>query len=144
MPYGLHLTVLAEIEHTVDTGAHRDGTGIVLSDAETAERLAFHHLYLVRLPVINRFTGSEKPVLFVADGRVEGEVLQELETWQAYIEVMAHSVLEFVGKARLIELLRLKADLVLERGVVAEGDFLPRLFLTHPVFLFERIKSADT
>ena len=55
---------------------------------------------------------------------------------------MGHSVLELVRESRLSELLSLEVDLILDGGVVTEGDFLPGLFLTHSVLLLERVERA--
>ena len=56
---------------------------------------------------------------------------------------MGHAVLELVKKTILSEFARLEVDLVLQSGIVTEGDLFPGLFLAHPVFLLERIEGAD-
>ena len=76
MPYGLHLTILSEVEHTIDSGTHTNGPGVVLRDAEGAELLAFHEFHPIRLFIIYGFAGPEEPVLAIRYRRSEVQILE--------------------------------------------------------------------
>ena len=142
MPDGLYLTVLAEIEQSVESGVCRDAPGVGVCGPECAELLSLYFFHGIRVGVIHPFRGVEKPVHAVAYARSEVYVLEEREVRQTDLEIVGHSVLELVQKSRLVELGSLEIHLVLYRGAVAERKLFVKLFLADPVFSFERVEPA--
>ena len=142
MPDGLKLTVFAKVEQTVKSGIHRDASGVGVSCAKGSECLSFYVFYLSCVWVIFLFSLPEEPVHSIADARSYVYVFQQCEIRKSDLEVVSHTVLELVPESWLIELRCLEVDPVLQRGVVAEGEFFVETLLTDSVLSFERIESA--
>ena len=139
----LDLVRAAEIEHTVQAGAHGKASGICLGDSECAELPAVLSLHLVGFRIEHIIRLAEEPVLAIADARGEIQVLGKREVRKPDLEIVCHSVLELVQEALFHELGRLEINLVLECCAVAEGEFLVEFLFADAVFLLERIESAD-
>ena len=110
--------------------------------SECAERLAFYIFYLASVRVICLLGLSEEPVHSIADARSDVYVLEEREVRKSDLEVVCHAVLELVPESRLVELGSLEVDLVLQGGVVTEGELLVKTLLSDSVLSLERIESA--
>ena len=54
---------------------------------------------------------------------------------------MGHSVLEFVHESVFHKFRGLEIHLVLQRGVITEGELLIELLLTYTILSLERVKS---
>ena len=138
----LHLPVLSKIEHTVESGTHRNTSGVVVCRSECTEHLAFYILYSSCIRIVLLLGLSEEPVHTVGHARSYIDVLHKREVRETDLEVMCHTILELVKQTRLFELAGLEADLVLQRGVVAEGELLIERLLSDSVLLLERIETA--
>ena len=82
------------------------------------ESLALDKFNFVRVRIILSFRRSEEPVHPVADGRVDGNVFQKLETGESQTEIMRHSVLHAVRNVHVLEFGGLEIDFVLKGCVI--------------------------
>ena len=115
--YGLDLVMLAEIEQTVETRAHRNASGICMRGSEGVEgpaRIGDHGLCIHRvsisisndhrIPVLVKrifqmaFSLAEMPVHSVAQARGEVQILEEGEARKADLEVVVHSGNQLIGQ----------------------------------------------
>ena len=142
MSEGLKLASFPEIERTVDSGAHRYGTGICLGYSEMAELMSLHGLDLVLFRVVFIFGLSEEPVHSVADGRGDIDIFHNHERRKTNVEIVGHSVLQSVEHINLPELRCLEIYLVLESRAVSERYLFVEFLLSDPVLLLERIDCA--
>ena len=146
MADGLDSMELSEIVHAVQTRADRGASGITLRDAESAELPALDGLRLVGLGVVDVIGLAEEPVHAVAHAGGDVDILEQGKRRQADREVVRHAVLELVQEIprdTAFEFRHLETDLVLQRGVITEGNLFVNLFLADTHFPFERIESTD-
>ena len=135
--------VPAKIEHSIDTGAHRHGAGIIVRRPERTELLSHLCLHAVCLRIKICLALPEEPVHAVAYVRSHIQILEQCEIRKLDGEVVRHSVLELVHEPRLAELGSLEVDLVLDGGVVAKRELLVETLLPDPVLDLERIECRD-
>ena len=114
MSDSLYPSVLSEIEHTVNSSTHRNTSGVVVCCAERAESLALYVFYPVCLRVVFLFGLTEEPVHSISDARSDVDVFEGSEVRKSDLEIVSHSVLELIKKARLLEFRSLEIDPVLE------------------------------
>ena len=114
----LQFSVHSEVEQTIDSGAGRDTSRVVVRRSECSEHLTLDIFYLSRLCIIFLLSVSEEPVHSVTYAWSDIDVFQQGEVRKTDLEVMCHTILEFVPESRLIELRGLEADPVLKRSVI--------------------------
>ena len=142
MSDGLELSVFSEVEETIDTRVHGDASGVVMCGSECSECLCLNIFHHSCIRIVLLFCLAEEPVHTVGDTRCDIDVFQQCEIRKTDLEVVCHTILELVPEAWLVELRCLEVDPVLQRGVVAEGEFFVETLLTDSVLSFERIESA--
>ena len=143
MPDGLNAAVFAEIEHSINAGAHGNAAAIGLRDAEMGKLRTQLPFYLARLFIIITFIDAEIPILTVRNRGRKIQVAKQSEARQAYAEVMGHAIGELVIESFLSELRCLEIDFILKRSTVTEGDFFVKTLLSYAVFSFKGIESGD-
>ena len=143
MPDGLHPAGPSEIEHTIQSRAHRQAARIIMGHADRAELLAPDLFHLSCFFIVHEFRFPKEHVHTVGNGWRHLEVFEQGEVRQADLEVVGHAVLEPVRKAVLHEFGSLETDLVLQGGVIGERYLLVDAFLADPVLDLERIEPRD-
>ena len=88
--------------------------------SECAERLAFYVIHLASFRIIYFLCFPEEPVHSVTDTWRDVDILEQGEVRKSDLEVMRHTVLEFIPEARFVELRCLEVDLVLYGCVITQ------------------------
>ena len=111
---GLEFTVLAEVEDTVESRTHGYASGVVVCGSEFSEHLSLDVFNSARIRII--FFGSlpEEPVHSVTDARGDVDIFEQGEIRQSDLEIMGHTVLEFVPETWFVEFGSLEIDPVLQ------------------------------
>ena len=110
----LYPSVLSEIEHTVNSSTHRNTSGVVVSGSECTECLALDIFNDSGFRIVFLFRLTEEPVHSVLHARSDVDVFECSEVRKSDLEIVSHSVLELIKKARLLEFRSLEIDPVLE------------------------------
>ena len=143
MSDSLELTMLSEVEDTVDTRTHGYTSRVVVGRSEGTECLSFHVLHLAGFRIVFLFRLPEEPVHAVGDARRHVDIFEGSEVRKADLEIVGHTVLELVEESRLVELGCLEVDPVLEACIVTQRELLIELLLSYTVLSLERIKPVD-
>ena len=114
MSDGLKPTMFSEVEHTVESGAHRYASRVVVCGSESSERLSFDILHHSSVRIIDLLHVAEEPVHTIAYTWRDIYIFQQGKVRKSDLEIMVHAILELIKESRLVEFRRLEIDLVLE------------------------------
>ena len=137
----LQFSVHSEVEQTIDSGAGRDTSRVVVRRSECSEHLTLDIFYLSRLYIIFLLSVSEEPVHSVTYSWSNVDILHKGEVRKTDLEIVVHTVLELIPKSRLIEFRCLEVDSVLQRCTISERKLLEPLFFSDSMLELEWIES---